>query len=467
MDVTPALAGHAGRVRVLRILRDHPVLAVFTIALVVRVLAATALFVVHGGQLFGDDKTYFDLASQRASGQTQAWTPYVHGLFRTTAAYTWPMVALFKVFGPIVLLGQLYTALLGALTAAGTSLVALEALRRGPAMAAGMIVALLPSQVLWSALTLKDAMVWMVAVAIALVVAVAGRTHASSALVPRLLALGLLLIVMGYLRHHTLVVVCWAAAIAVWFGHREGRWFRGAAVTAMAVLVPLSLGLGPAGWGLVTSSTASLETRRADNAIGAGTAVVAAPTAAPVQPGPVAASGGSGGSGASGSSGDSGGSTATPRPTQQVPAAAPMPPSDEIGGGSNLHYLPTGLRVILLDPAPWTRQANARVRLAQAESFVWWPLLLLAVGGLWAARRCLRVLAFPALAAGATAVMYGLSEGNFGTAFRHRGELVWAVAVFAGAALQSLQPNSWFSGAGHLVEQPDVTRAPVRGSARA
>ncbi|MDQ3677323.1 MAG: hypothetical protein M3401_11060, partial [Actinomycetota bacterium] len=46
-------------------------------------------------------------------------------------------------------------------------------------------------------------------------------------------------------------------------------------------------------------------------------------------------------------------------------------------------------------------------------------------------RRHRRTLAFPVLAGGAILMMYGLTEGNLGTAYRHRGEFVWVVALLA------------------------------------
>ena len=81
-------------------------------------------------------------------------------------------------------------------------------------------------------------------------------------------------------------------------------------------------------------------------------------------------------------------------------------------------------------PVPSTLH-NRRLMLALAENIVWWPLLLLAFVGMVEVRRHRRVLVFPLLAGGAIVLLYALSEGNIGTAFRHRGEIVWAVAVLA------------------------------------
>jgi hypothetical protein len=103
-------------------------------------------------------------------------------------------------------------------------------------------------------------------------------------------------------------------------------------------------------------------------------------------------------------------------------------------------YLPEGLTVILLRPFPWEigSGGSTGVRLAGAETVLWYPLLAIAIVGLVAVRRRLAVLAFPLLAGAATAVMYGLSEGNVGTAYRHRGEFVWVVALLAAAGAERI-----------------------------
>jgi hypothetical protein len=62
--------------------------------------------------------------------------------------------------------------------------------------------------------------------------------------------------------------------------------------------------------------------------------------------------------------------------------------------------------------------------------------LLLAAVGLFGARKYLHALAFPILAGGGMLIAYALSEGNIGTAYRHRGESVWAIVLLAGLGAQ-------------------------------
>jgi hypothetical protein len=390
-DGTPV----AGRSPV-RWLRSHPVIAVLVLALVVRVVTALVINAVFHGQLFEDDTTYTLLATQKAAGATAGWDAYTHTLYETTWTFTGPLSLLFWLFWPSALIGQLLAAVYGAVAAGLVTATAREAVQTRWAVGAGLLVALLPSQVLFSSLVLKDAAVWAVLAGLALSAAVLGRSTGRGLVVP-LVAATVLLALLGHLRLHTLVAASWALMIASLFGVRAWRGRRVALVVLAAVLVPWFMALGPAGLGLVHDNQGTLQTRRQANAVGAATAVVPKPSASP----------------------------------------APTPQADSAdAAAANLRYLPQGLEVILLEPLHPT--ANRRVQLALAENLLWWPLLALAAVGLVTGRKRLRVLAFPTCAAGAIAVLYGLTEGNFGTAYRHRGEIVWGVSILAAVGASQL-----------------------------
>jgi hypothetical protein len=94
---------------------------------------------------------------------------------------------------------------------------------------------------------------------------------------------------------------------------------------------------------------------------------------------------------------------------------------------------------VALRPWPWEAAAGSLgLNLARLENLVWYPLLVLALLGLTSVWRHRRVLVFPALCCGAILAMYGLTEGNLGTAFRHRSEVVWIVALLATLGLERL-----------------------------
>ncbi len=436
----------------------RPVVSIFILAVAVRTIAAVVVTVGWDGVLFPDDAGYSRLAELAANGAIQ--DSYDEFLYERTATLLVPITGLYGLFGPVELLGQLFVALLGAATAALTTRLAMEIMERRFALLAGLIVALLPSQILWSSLILKDAAVWAVLSALALVVAVAARS-AGRRLALMGAAAALLLVLLGFLRLHSLEVACVAIVLAVLAFPRPRPLARLAGAAVLLVCVPFVFGMGVAGGSFVVSN-GDPGYQRAVNAIEADSAIVAAPappaappdktsstapTRAPAPKAPdKALSDGERAPAAAPPDKDSsagGGALAaappdkpssvpdpTPDPAPAPVATPPDAPSPVVG--NSLAYLPTGVTVVALRPWPWERSSESLgIRMARAETIVWYPLLLLALVGLSTAFRHRRTLAFPVLAGGAILAMYGLTEGNLGTAYRHRGEFVWMVAVLA------------------------------------
>ena len=382
---------------------DHPLVAVAIVAVAARVLLAVGVAIAHHGTLFGDDERYLRMARQAADGDTSSWDAYLHLLYRRTGSLLWPVTGLFEVFGGVAIIAQLFVAALGTGTAVLTTKLGLEFLGRPAALFAGIAVALLPSQILWSSLVMKDAVVWCLLAGIAVTFVASWRARGW-----RLLAcwagIVAMLTALGFLRLHTLEIALVALLLASVVAPAAGRLPRVAAAAAVLLLLPVTFGMGVAGISFLRN-TGSLTERRALNAVDADTAVVKPATGAPQ--------------------------------TSNGTLAAPA--SDD-PGTSTVSYLPEGLTVILLRPFPWEigSGGSTGVRLAGAETVLWYPLLAIAIVGLVAVRRRLAVLAFPLLAGAATAVMYGLSEGNVGTAYRHRGEFVWVVALLAAAGAERI-----------------------------
>lgn len=542
--VRPAgLERHGG---VARLALAHPVAATFLLAFSLRAALATVVFLLEGGVLFADEAMYTFMAKATAAGETENWDPYTHQLYRSTAAFMVPLTVIFKMT-PAVLAGQLFVAALGAGVAALVARLALEVVSRGWSLAAGAAVALLPSQVLFTSLTLKDGAVWACAAAIALTVALAGRV-AGARFWWFIGGVCLLLFLMAHLRAHTFVAACWAAALSIWIGTRNGR--REAAIAGIVILLvlPVVVGQGVAGLGLVTDH-GSLEERRARNAENAATAFV--PDTLP-EPDPSLSATGEGLNDEPLPEGTDGETPPSISDTPDAGVTQQRPGGDTAGYGSahaeeirdavaearalettaieesqraaaleasgaareagearvkakhaeieaarararadrlarttttlaqglgtafsededdaaastsrNLRHLPKGLSAILLEPYPWRNPANPRVQLARAEMLVWYPLLAMAVVGLLAVRRHARTLLFPLLLSGAMALVYGLTEGNFGTAYRHRGELVWAVALLAAVGAATLMRWRSQGPQASFVEQPPPSSGPM------
>ncbi len=430
-DVVPAAP--RGGVLTAFVLR-HPVLCVVLLAFGVRALLAVIINVVSGGSLFQDDSTYPLLAAQHAFGETETWGEYEYFLFDVTATLLLPLSWLYQWFGYSVLAGQLLVAGFAALAAGAVTRLAMESLPRRWALFPGGVVALLPSQVLFSSTVFKDAAVWAVLAGLALVVALLGRSSGWRAAV-LLVAVGVLYFLLSHLRLHTLVAAAWAASLAVFAMPGGGRVLQRTGMLALTLFMPFALGLGMGGWGFIVDASATLEQRRLGNAAGAATAFV--------QPVPEQSDNSGQASGSAGTPpGQPSGSAGTPdaEPGAAAPPSRIDPDAGEAtAGGRNPRALLRGLSVMLLEPYPTPSTfENRNVTFALVENLVWWPLLALAAVGLLRVRRERRVLAFPLLVAGAIVLLYSLSEGNFGTAYRHRGEVVWAVALLAAYGARSL-----------------------------
>jgi hypothetical protein len=403
----PARFAHASIARpVAAFVGAHPVWAVFLLALVVRGVVVVGLTIAHPTNTFAPDATLYSwMAGQTASGHTAQWAPYYHDLYTQTAAFLTPLSWIYVVFGLHPALGEMYVGLLGAATAAFAVGVGLEVLPKGWALAAGFIVALLPSQIVWSSLLLKDASVWFALSGLALTIAVAARSRGVRLLASGLIAGGFL-IMLGYLRDHSLVVAAWALMLAALFGSRVHWTRRVAGAVALGVLIPwLVFNLGPAGVTLTeTSYTPSYY--RGKQSFSATSAIAAASNNAP--------------------------STVT---------------AGEVS--ADIAHLPKGLSAMLIQPYPLSSGGSQSLKLARLADVIWYPVVLLGLLGLTALRpRHLRVMAFPLLVGGVLLILYALTEGSVGTALRHRAEFEWVVALLASFGLMRLA--AWRSGRGPI-----------------
>ena len=375
--------------------KAHPGRAVFFAALAVRVTALIAnQTLLPDTWLALDDDTYTSLAANLASGETAAWSPYLRQLFEGTATFLIPLAALFSAFGPSQLLGSLLVALVGAGAAGMTTKVAARALQPGWALAAGGVVAFLPSQIGWSVTTLKDAWIWFVAAGVAYAVAAVGSNPARR-LWPWV-AVAIWLILLSHLRLHSTVVAVWAVALTVLVTTRPVRWAPVGIALVVALVVPWAAGGGPGGYDVVAQKVTDLDQVRTANAVGADSAFV------------------------------------------DVSPAAVSPEADGANPGADIVHLPRGLSVMLLEPYPWDENRSSQIIFAKIDTILWYPVLGLALVGLVALRRHRHVLMFPLLYGGGVILMYALAEGNLGTAFRHRGEAVWAAAILAAFGAREL-----------------------------
>lgn len=461
-----------GRGRVL--LGRHPVLSVLGAALTVRIAAAIISFLLNHRWLIPDEGQYLDLVRWVASGRSaESWFPgYGQSLYDSTRVFLSPLVFLFHFLPASRLVAQLWVALFGALTAALITRLWLEITRKW-AVLAGLIVAFLPSQVLLSAVVLREALIWAALALMALALALSGRVSGRK-LLGSLLLVAAGLLALSFLRSQTAIVAAWSAVGACVVAGRH-RILRLATTLLIAAAIPYAAGLGIGGWSLVVRAVPRLGQTRAYMALDAKTAF--APGR--VVPSPV--------------------QTRAAPPTKAKANGPPFQPATEAKAGSlgiasrsptavrdhgghaeevisgsrgeafvvdnspraSFSEAPRGFVAVLLRPFPWEHQATLSARVARIENIAWYGLYLLAAIGLALGRRNLRVIAFPVILSIGIVGVATVTQGNLGTAFRHRGQVLWAVALLAAMGLNGLQERRAGRCREHLPSGAVSDRSPL------
>jgi Dolichyl-phosphate-mannose-protein mannosyltransferase len=104
--------------------------------------------------------------------------------------------------------------------------------------------------------------------------------------------------------------------------------------------------------------------------------------------------------------------------------------------GGALRFLPIGAANLLFAPFPWAINSTLQL-IAMPETLLWYPLFILAGRGM---------IMFPRRGRGAAVMIplsvllvvttsYALVEGNFGTAYRHRAQIMPLFFIFSGVGL--------------------------------
>jgi hypothetical protein len=384
---------------------------VFAVALALRVIVAIELWLVAGGSIYEDDAGYTRMAIQAAHHQTSAWTPYTHWLFHRTATLLVPMSWLYRFAGSSTLPGQLAVAVLGATVAAMVARLAWRVAGTDAALISGLLIAVLPSQVVMSSVMLKDAAVWLLLAAVA-VVAARPRDRTRLDAVVGIALISLCLTLLAYLRLHTFVVASMALLLTSLALAAQQRRERTAGLLIVSVVIPIAIGVGPVGISFVTNHAGSIEDIRASGA--RGRTAIAAATAPSTT------------------------ATTTYTTNSAGPDAADRRANEGEGAARDIGYLPHGLFALLFEPVPWRAGGSFTQRLAQLESVVWYPLLVFALAGLFVVWRRLDRLLYALVVGVGTLLMWALIEGNIGTAYRHRGEFAWVVCCLASFGIASL-----------------------------
>lgn len=423
-----------------------PYAAVALLAGVTRLVFVLISFTMHQPWLIPDEGQYLGLAASVADGSgAEAWVPgYGQALYDTTRVFMVPLAFMFDVVGETRVVGQLWAAAFGVATAVAAAIVANRLAGRRAAFVAGALVAVLPSQILWSSVVLRESLVWFGLAIIAIGLANSYDESRSDVAAVALLFGGSL--ALGFLRVQTMLAAAWAIVLVVLLVRRQGHGMRLALAFSVAMLVPLMAGVGLGGYELARDALPNLGAKRtllSDDAESAFTAttVLREPGSDESDEPSVPADGRDQpdeDDDPDGSQGDRKGAE------ESVPDDALIDAGDgtqylvEESLSANLRAIPRGAVATTLRPFPWESSTSTALRIAGLENVAWYALYCLALAGAWWSRRKMEVLAFPVVCAGAILALAFVTQGNLGTAFRHRGQIFWVIAVLSGVALNHL-----------------------------
>ena len=475
----------------------RPLTAVGIVAFVPRTLLAVFVNRADIWSLAPDSVQYLAVTEAAADGRLATfWFGYGESLFQSTRTFTLQILLLFEVFGPSRFAAQCVAVLYGVLAAVLTVVIARRLVRPGYALSAGLVVALLPSQIAFSSAAIRESLIWCLLALTIFFVFRSGRSERALGSIGWMVATAGPIFLMSYLRVHSALLVTWCLIGGLLLKGRT-RLGRSLAVVLLVVLLPVFMGMGPGGVEYASASAKGLGTVRAVLAMSAESAIAAPsmfdesvvvagdPTLCsecPLLP----ANDGSANEGSATldpsmpaeSANAAGGSTSGPTPGAASAVCgvecdvAPSLPGDILERVTELNTtnqkfivdaegrhimldndleatlasFPHGLVSVTLRPFPWEADGGFGRTAAALESPIWLLLILLSVVGIVAKWRssdeAIFLMVQVALFTGAAAV----TQGNLGTAFRHRGQVLVALAVLSMVGIEHLRDRWSMNG---------------------
>lgn len=368
---------------------DGPfLLRLFLAALLVRMIVGTAIFVFKGQEFFGGDALTYDFFG---FAQLQGWggdkyASSVAKVFVSGAGGGWGMVYLvatiYGLVGRNMLAVQLVNSVFGAATAVVIFLCAQHVFQnRRVSRLAGMAVAFYPSLVLWSSQGLKDGpIVFCLAVAILATLKLGVKLSFRYVLV-----LVCTLMALFSLRFYVFYMICAAIAGAFILGMQKVT----ATSFARQLVAVLMVGLALTYFGVTRSASVQLEqygslervqVSRLDAAVSA----------------------------------DSG-------------FGRDVDVSTTSGA---LSTIPLGLLYLLFAPFPW-QVVSLRQSITLPEMIIWWASFPMLILGLWfAIKYRLRMISPILIFTIMLTLAYSVFQGNVGTAYRQRAQLLVFYFIF-------------------------------------
>ena len=361
----------------------------FAAALLARILVGTLIYVFQWQTFFGGDALTYDFfgyALLRVWEGNKDYQMAVDLFSGGGASSGWGMLymvaAIYKIVGRNMLAVQYVNAVLGAASAPIAYMISLEIFpNKRVARLCALLAAFFPSLVLWSSQGLKDGPIVFLLVLSMLATLKLGNRFS----VKHLMALALSLCCLITLRFYVFYIVVLAVAVAFILGRRRLT----PQTFARQLLIMIVIGMALAYFGVsryaaqqfdAYGNLRQLQLMRLDASQSAMSGF-----------------------------------------GQDIDVSSPE---------GALSALPLGLSYLILAPFPW-QMASLRQIITLPEMVVWWASLPLLVLGLWFAikyrlREVAPILVFTTL----LTLTYSILQGNVGTAYRQRAQLVVFYFVF-------------------------------------
>ena len=440
----------------------QPALTAFVVALTSRLVLVFGTHLAHRWPLIPDEGQYVELATLAADSRINDFCcgGYGPALYSSTRLYAWQMHGLVELFGPREWILQMPAVLYGAAGAYVVTRIAGKFISAQWALVAGLVVALLPSALLHSSTIMRESLIWLLIAGAAWLVILWSEDRGLRRLV--ICSVGLLLVVvgLGWLRDQTAILVAWSLVpVALFVGNQRRR--RIGLMVVVLLVGPWVTASGPAGLVLLSNSVPVLGSVRAWMSIEADSAIMvfdAIPFSVPEEEERARGSMPDAGAGEGGfvmpdaapelvggcegyeSTTESGAVAIVDRCIETICIDGEC--QDIVAGflivdnsvTASLKAIPGGLAAFYFRPFPWEAigEQSLIFRLAAVENLLWFVLYGFALFGirpLW--RRHPAIVIFGSsffLTAGLGA---SVTQGNIGTAFRHRLQVLWVVALLA------------------------------------
>lgn len=359
----------------------------FLLALVVRIVLATVIFTGRMEEFFGGDANTYDIFGQSLlqgwHGDRYHWGKYTS--FVASGASAWGMLylvaAVYEIVGRNMLAVQLINASVGATTAIAVYYTA-QALFNNTRVSklSAILVGFFPSLILWSSQALKDGLI---------ILALALSILATLRLMEKMTA-GYVLVLIGSLlalfslRFYIFYMMCAAVAGSFIIGMKS----LSAQSFLQRFIAVGVIGLAFTWFGVLQS--ASVQFERYANLK----------------------------------------SVQTSREDQAAAGSGFMKDVDVQTTEGALTVIPVGLLYLMLAPFPW-QFTSLRQAITLPEMILWWLLFPLLVLGLWySLKHRLRQVSPIIIFTTMLTLAYSLFQGNVGTAYRQRSQLLVFYFIF-------------------------------------